>query len=82
MCTCPLFLCNELSIIYVCYTKYSLNDPLTICIKWLLFFAALFISFWTGILNDKSKWRGIHGGRVAPKQHPPLYLFENEINLL
>jgi hypothetical protein len=45
--------------------------------KWLIFIATFFISFWTGVISDKQKWRGIHGGQIAPQQHSPLYLYQN-----
>ncbi|CAF4581190.1 unnamed protein product, partial [Rotaria sp. Silwood2] len=77
ICTCPSLLCNELSIIFICHNKFLINDPLIISIKWLIFIATIFISFWTGILSDTNKWRGIHGGQIAPKQYSSLYLFEN-----
>ncbi|CAF3234842.1 unnamed protein product [Rotaria socialis] len=77
VCTCPQLLCNELSIVFVSHTQFFNNDPLLICIKWLIFLATILISFWTGILSNKNTWLGIHGGQIAPKQHYPSYLFVN-----
>jgi hypothetical protein len=48
-----------------------------ISIKWLIFFGTILISFWTGILSEKNKWRGIHGGQIAPEHHFPLDIFQN-----
>ena len=80
VCTCPLLLCHELSLIVVLIidqSQFLANSILIILIKWLVFIATILISFWTGILTDKTKWRGIHGGQVAPELHSPLYHFEN-----
>jgi len=77
ICTCPLLLCCELSIIFVCHIKFIKNDLLIIAIKWLIFIGTILISFWTGILSDNNKWRGIHGGQIAPEFQSPLYLFQN-----
>jgi hypothetical protein len=77
ICTIPLLLCSELSISYVYHLNYLKYDLLMISIKWLIFIGTILISFWTGILSDRNKWRGIHGGQIAPKQHLPLYLFQN-----
>jgi hypothetical protein len=40
-----------------------------ICMQWFVFDNFL------EIISDKQKWRGIHGGQIAPQQHSPLYLF-------
>jgi hypothetical protein len=75
ICTCPLLFCSELSISFVTHVKHLRSDLLLICMKWLIFIATFLISFWTGVISDKQKWRGIHGGQIAPQQHSPLYLF-------
>ncbi|CAF1383077.1 unnamed protein product [Adineta ricciae] len=75
--TCPLLLCSELSLIFICYINQLKIDLLIIVIKWLIFLSTFFISFWTGTLSDQKKWRGIHGGQIAPELHSPLYLFTN-----
>jgi hypothetical protein len=77
ICTCPLLLCNELSFIFVCHVNLLTNDLLIIVVKWLIFIATILICFWTGIISDKNKWKGIHGGQIAPELHSPLYRFEN-----
>ncbi|CAF1598503.1 unnamed protein product [Rotaria sp. Silwood1] len=77
ICTCPSLICNELSILFICHPKLLINDLLIISIKWLIFIATIIICFWTGILSDINKWRGIHGGQIAPKQYSSLYLFDN-----
>jgi hypothetical protein len=77
ICTCPLLFCSELSISFVTHVKHLQSDLLLICMKWLIFIATFFISFWTGVISDKQKWRGIHGGQIAPQQHSPLYLYQN-----
>ena len=77
ICTFPLLLCSELSISFLSHLMDLKNDLLFISIKWLIFISTIFICFWTGILSDKNKWRGIHGGQIAPQQHSPLYLFQN-----
>jgi hypothetical protein len=74
-CTLPLLLCNELSLILISHMNFLSNEPLMIMIKWLIFIATILISFWTGTLSDQEKWRGIHGGQIAPEQQSPLYLF-------
>jgi hypothetical protein len=76
ICTCPLLLCNELSIIFLCHVNNLRNDPLLVTIKWLIFLGTILISFWTGIISDQNKWRGIHGGQIAPEHHSPLYSFQ------
>jgi hypothetical protein len=77
ICTCPLLLCSELSLIFVCHIKFLTIDFLMITIKWFVFVGTILICFWTGVLSDKNKWRGIHGGQIAPELHSPLYRFEN-----
>jgi len=77
ICTCPLLLSCELSIIFICHIKFIKIDFLIITIKWLIFIGTILISFWTGILSDNNKWRGIHGGQIAPELQSPLYLFLN-----
>ena len=77
MCLNILMIHYHQNIIFVCYSQSLINEPLLISIKWLVFIATLFICFWTGILSDENKWRGIHGGQVAPEQHSTLYQFEN-----
>ncbi|CAF0766672.1 unnamed protein product [Adineta steineri] len=77
ICTCPLLLCSELSIVFVFHINGVKNDLLFITIKWLLFIGTILISFWTGVISDKDKWRGIHGGQIAPEHNTPLYLFQN-----
>ncbi|UJR34306.1 hypothetical protein I4U23_021709 [Adineta vaga] len=77
ICTCPLLLCSELSLIFVCYINHISNDILIITIKWLIFLATILICFWTGTLSDSNQWRGIHGGQIAPEVNSPLYLFQN-----
>jgi hypothetical protein len=77
LCTCPLLLCNELSLIFVCHIQFLTNNLLMIMIKWLIFIATILICFWTGILSDKKKWRGIHGGQIAPELYSALYQFQN-----
>jgi hypothetical protein len=47
-----------------------------VTIKWFIFLGTILISFWTGIISDQNKWRGIHGGQIAPEQHSPLYSFQ------
>lgn len=73
ICTLPLLFCSELSISFICHADFVLNDLFIVLIKWSIFIATIFISFWTGILSDKNK---IHGGQVAPKQQSPLYQFQ------
>jgi len=77
ICTFPLLLCSELSIIFVCHIHFLKNDFLIVTMKWFIFIATIFICFWTGILSDKNKWRGIHGGQIAPELNSPLDLFQN-----
>jgi len=77
ICTCPLLLCSELSILLVSHIQFLKYDLLIISIKWFIFLATIFMSFWMGILSDKNKWRGIHGGQIAPELHQPLHLFQN-----
>lgn len=76
VCTFPLLICSELSLIVVCLNELSRNHLLFIGMKWLIFLSTILMSFWTGILNDQTKWRGIHGGQIAPERHSPLYQFE------
>jgi hypothetical protein len=77
ICTCPLLLSCELSIIFICHIKFIKIDFLIITIKWLIFIGTILINIWTGILSDNNKWRGIHGGQIAPELQSPLYLFQN-----
>lgn len=76
ICTCPQLLSNELSIIFLSHKKLLLNEPLLICIKWLIFVAAIFISFWTGIVSEKKKWRGIHGEKIVPEHYCASYIIQ------
>lgn len=75
ICTCPILLCSELSLLFVCHISLIRHDPLFVIVKWLIFLATILISFWTGTLSNKEKWRGIHGGQIAPEQHSPVHLF-------
>lgn len=77
ICTCPLLLSSELSMVFVSQINFLKTNILLIIIKWFIFLAAILISFWTGILSDKNKWHGIHGGKIAPEFHLPLYMVEN-----
>ena len=74
ICTLPLLLCTELSLLLIGHLTVLPNEPLLLAIKWLTFISALFISFWTGTLSDRTKWRGIHGGQIAPEHLYPFHL--------
>ena len=75
ICTCPLLVSCELTIIFISHITFIKNDLLFIGIKWLIFISTILISFWTGTLSDKNKWRGIHGGQIAPECNSPINLF-------
>jgi len=59
------------------HIKFLTYDFLIISIKWFIFLATILMSFWMGILSDNNKWRGIHGGQIAPEFRYPLNLFQN-----
>ena len=76
LCTFPLLICSELSLIVVSHNQFSTKHLFIILMKWFIFVSTILMSFWTGILNDQTKWRGIHGGQVAPELQSPFYQFE------